>query len=312
MQLINKNRLPYARMSMNNSHQRPKRGTMQKKTSRSLVALGLASALMLSGCSASTNETGGEAAPAKVSASPVKELTVIEKVRKADPDLVGDSITYKSIGENAKGKYVVLGAAPNDGLENFIPDRWTQTGKNWTEEEMAQVQMMSVDFIFGTMLSSPAINGDKADRKAAGEATAKLFSKESGNRDQIRGFFNDADGPNPFIAFANPKDGFFEGYEVYQDAKSSRYLGTGVSIMKAKSNDKGQTMDDGSISEIDGATTTVSLSFDMKLTKDGKKYTKAGQLEYDLYFVKRDGKIYHHGLTSTGGDMSAEPVPAKF
>lgn len=285
---------------------------MQKKTSRSLVALGLASTLMLSGCSAATNETGGEVAPVKASASPVKELTAIEKVRKADPDLVGDSITYKSIGENAKGKYVVLGAAPNDGIENFIPDRWTETGKNWTEEDMAQIQMMSIDFIFGTMLSSQAINGDKADHKAAGEHIAELFGKESDGRDQVMELFSNSDGPNPFIAFANPKDGFFEGYEVYQDAKSSRYLGTGVSIMKAHSFDKGQKLDDGSISEIDGATTTVSFSFDMKLTKDGKKYTKAGHLDYDLYFVKRDGKIYHHGLTSTGGDMSAVPVPAEF
>ena len=50
----------------------------------------------------------------------------------------------------------------------------------------------------------------------------------------------------------------------------------------------------------------------MKLTKDGKTYTKPGELEYDLNFIKKDGKIYHHGLTSTDGDMSAEPVPTKF
>lgn len=42
-------------------------------------------------------------------------------------------------------------------------------------------------------------------------------------------------------------------------------------------------------------------------------YTKPGDLEYDLNFIKKDGKIYHHdGLTPTDGDMSAEPVPAKF
>ncbi|MHA6969034.1 hypothetical protein ACX5K5_15215 [Glutamicibacter bergerei] len=286
---------------------------MKKKLVHPAIALGLVSALLLTGCAATANNAGGEASATPSTKEQPKELTAIEKVRKADPDLLGEHLAYKSIGENANGKYVVLGANTTDGFDKFAVDRWKSTGKNWTEKDMAQMQMMSIDFVYGTMFSGQAVGGNKADHKVASEATAKLFSKESGNQDQIRELFAGPDDTNPFTAFADPKSAFFEGYEVYQNASSSRYRNPSVAIMSAESHDRGSKMESGAISEIDGATVKVSTSFDLKLTKGGKTYTKPGELEYDLIFVKRDdGKVYHHGLESTGGDMSAEPVATKF
>lgn len=275
----------------------------------------MVSTLLLAGCSATTSEAGGQAPSANVSESPAKKLSPIEKVREADPDNLGKGLIYKVIAENKQGKYVALGADPKSSLSKFDQDAWSSTGDNWSKSDMAKIQLDAADFFYDTMLSGTAIGGDKSDRNKQADATLKRFNQSGlsqGGGDEVRGVYEGPDNRNPFTIFADPVEAKFEGYEIYQDAGSSRYLNPVVTLQKAESHNEGDTLEDGTIANINGATVEIAAVFDLKLTKDGKTFTKPTQLSYGVFFAKIGDDIGISGVNILSGDFDNKPTEAAF
>lgn len=287
---------------------------MHKKLASSVLALGMASALLLSGCAAATSEAGGDGAANNTSASPVEKLSAIDKVRKADPDNISENLVYKSIGENSKGKYVVLGVNPKSKSAKFDPELWTDTGDNWTKAEMAQMQLDAIDFLYANMLSGPGVGGNDADRKKQADETLKKFNKASlakGGEEIIRSVFDGPDANNPFLIATDPAASKYVGYEVYQDENSSRYLNPKAVLNTARSYDEGFKGEQG-VANSDIATVDVSALTDKKLVKDGETYTMPVYIDFAFDFIKEDGQVKMTGVNSMGADFSAVPEKTKF
>lgn len=287
---------------------------MHKKLASSVLALGMVSAMLLSGCTAATSEARGEGAANNTSASPVEKLSAIDKVRKADPDNISENLVYKSIGENSKGKYVVLGANPKSKSAKFDPELWTDTGDNWTKAEMAQMQLDAIDFLYASMLSGPGVGGNDADRKKQADETLKKFDKASlanGGEESIRSVFNGPDANNPFLISTDPAASQFIGYEIFQDENSSRYLNPKAALNTARSYNKGFKGEQG-VATADIATVDVSALADKKLVKDGDTYTMRVYVDFAFDFVKADGEVKMTGVNSMGSDFSAATEKVKF
>ncbi|RBM01937.1 hypothetical protein C1H84_08900 [Glutamicibacter soli] len=275
----------------------------------------MACALLLTGCSAAANEAGGTSSEKNASASPaVKELSAIEKVREANPDNIDPTLIYKSIGENSNGKYVVLGANPNSKFAKFDPKLWNQTGDNWTEAEMAKMQVAAIDFLAATMLSGPGVGGNDADRSKQADETLKKMDKASladGGEKVVRDVFKGPDANNPFLIVTDPKESKSMGYQVFQEATSSRYLDAKVIVNHAESYDKGYKGPLGTATA-DIASVDVAALVKKKLVKDGETYAQPVYINYDISFVKDGKDVSITGVNIMGTDFSDAPTKAEF
>lgn len=282
------------------------------KTSRPLpiLALALAGGLLFTGCAA----TGATTEPTTQATPAAKPLTAIQLVQKADPDNIGDGLTYTKISKNSLGQYVELGADKKSNLGKFNPKIWTKTGKAWTEADMAAAQLTAVDFVYGGLLSGPAAGGSDQDAATQAKSLAKRYSKHDHNQGIVSILADLYKGPkseNVFLIWADPKLNNFTGYSFYQSKDTSRFLNPTVKLKKANSYSVGDVLDSEKAA-IDGATVTVVANFDWKMTKDGKTFRKPTEIIYDVYLMKEDGKVVPRGANLDGEPAKSTPKEAKL
>ena len=280
---------------------------MKTKTPFRLLGVAMAGALLLTSCSA----VAGSPAPndASASASAEKAKSPIELVREADPDRIGPGLAYTEISKNDAGQYVRIGVDEDSALGKFDKARWTATGKNWTETDLAQGQLAAVDFVYAELFSGTAVGGNSSNIKAQVARMSKLFGKDArkaGIEDQLNGMFEQPVSKNMIVAWADPATNNFQGYDFYQSKNSSRFMNPQVTIAKANAYDEGSTVDSQKAG-IDGATVTVVAEFDWKFSKGKKRFLKPTEIEYDVYLIKTDEGVRIHGMGLHRGEIDAAP-----
>lgn len=280
-----------------------------------ILALSLAGTMLFAGCASTGAATPAESATTSASASE-KAPTPIELVQETDPDNLGEGLVYTKISKNKAGQYVELGADKKSDFATFDPDLWTSTGKSWTEADMATAQLAAVDFVYGDVLSGPAVGGNREDIAVQIKRISKRMTQSDQDRGGAKEWASLFEGPvneNGFVVWADPSSNYFSGYKIYQAKDSSRFQNPTVKLTSANSYDKGSFPDSGkSKAEIDGATVVVEAHVDLKLTKDGTSYSKPVQVIYEVFFMKDKGGIGVHGAHLTSGPTENEPRTANF
>ncbi|MDQ0096155.1 hypothetical protein [Paeniglutamicibacter psychrophenolicus] len=272
-----------------------------------LLGMAIAGALLLTSCAA----VAGTPAPnnASASASAEKTKSPIELVREADPDRIGPGLAYSELSKNAAGPYVRIGVDKDSALGKFDNARWTATGKNWTEADLAQGQLAAVDFVYAELFSGTTVGGNTSDVKAQVTRMTKLFGKDArkaGIEEQLNGLFEQPVSKNMVVAWTDPATNNFQGYDFYQSKDSSRFMNPQVTIAKASAYDEGSTVDSQKAG-IDGATVTVVAKFDWKFSKGKKRFLKPTEIEYDVYLIKTDEGVRIHGVGLQRGEIGAAP-----